>query len=189
MAIFLVLYSILCLYSVFIFQFYGSTNLCCYCAENVFNLCSCPDLVGLNYRQLRRGFQKVNTLCWLNSFWLRQLYQDSGLLVYGCLQAVVCGLYRNGKIYFHPNDDEILQQTDKVCLRFLSCLISGLFSIFWDILYCVCTLKCSSNTCSLSLYSVFDMPILINYCSLYKTKNWHVSFEKDKVSIRRINWH
>ncbi|XP_072978335.1 putative ion channel POLLUX-like 2 isoform X2 [Typha angustifolia] len=54
--------------------------------KNVFNLYSIPCLVGLRYMDVRRGIQ----------------------------EAIVCGIFRSGRVYFHPSDDEEIRHTDKL---------------------------------------------------------------------------
>ena len=38
------------------------------------------------------------------------------ILLYAHDQAVVCGIFRSGGIHFHPSEDEMLKETDKVCI-------------------------------------------------------------------------
>lgn len=153
------------------------TNLCCCHAENVFNLCSFPDLVGLNYRQLRRGFQEVNNLCYSNYSRICQYqcafsYFALWLVVW---QAVVCGLYRNGKIYFHPKDDDVLQHTDKVCETFGAYAIppsspaffcSGTLMIF-EFSYCLLDLYMERKNRSLQFRIFLKKKMLLMILNMY----------------------
>ncbi|KAL6649271.1 hypothetical protein ACP70R_013495 [Stipagrostis hirtigluma subsp. patula] len=56
--------------------------------ENIFNLFSLPELGGMKYMDVRR---KIH-------------------------DAVVCGIFRSGRIHFHPSEDELLKETDKLLL-------------------------------------------------------------------------
>lgn len=56
--------------------------------KNIFNLFSLPELGGIKYMDVRR---KIH-------------------------DAVVCGIFRSGKIDFHPSEDELLKETDKLLL-------------------------------------------------------------------------
>ncbi|KQJ96162.1 putative ion channel POLLUX-like 2 isoform X3 [Brachypodium distachyon] len=56
--------------------------------KNVFNLFSIPEVGGLKFKDVRRKTQ----------------------------DAVVCGIFRSGGIHFHPSEDELLKETDKLLL-------------------------------------------------------------------------
>jgi len=83
-------------------------------AENVFNLFSRPELGGMKYMDVRR---KIHDVCCFQTVNSTLLYSPPfaitfPLYVHG--QAVVCGIFRSGKIYFHPSEEELLKETDKV---------------------------------------------------------------------------
>ncbi|XP_020590688.1 putative ion channel POLLUX-like 2 isoform X2 [Phalaenopsis equestris] len=56
--------------------------------KNVFSLCTSPNLVGLQYKHARCGVK----------------------------EGIVCGLFRSAKVNFHPNDEEVIKDTDKILL-------------------------------------------------------------------------
>ncbi|KAM3407975.1 hypothetical protein ACQJBY_001339 [Aegilops geniculata] len=56
--------------------------------KNVFNIFSIPEVGGMKFKDVRRKVQ----------------------------DAVVCGIFRSGGIHFHPGDDEVLKETDKLLL-------------------------------------------------------------------------
>ena len=83
-------------------------------SENVFNLCSLPNLVGLKYKHVRRGILEVELLVKVILAFLRMFSHLMMFLYLFFFQAVVCGIFRSGKVDFHPSDDEEIRHTDKV---------------------------------------------------------------------------
>ncbi|GJN30370.1 hypothetical protein PR202_gb18667 [Eleusine coracana subsp. coracana] len=89
-----------------------------YPVENVFNLFSIPELSGMKYMDVRRQIHDVivfQITDWLNSL-LFVSFISSDLTLYAHGQAVVCGIFRSGKIHFHPSEDDVLKETDKLLL-------------------------------------------------------------------------
>ncbi|KAM0822879.1 hypothetical protein ACQ4PT_071227 [Festuca glaucescens] len=56
--------------------------------KNIFSLFSIPEVGGIKFKDVRRKIQ----------------------------DAVVCGIFRSGRIHFHPSEDTMLKETDKLLL-------------------------------------------------------------------------
>lgn len=81
----------------------------------MFNLCISPNLVGLKYTHVRHGIQEVELhAAFIYMYFPKLFFYDA--ISFSCGQAVVCGIFRDGNVNFHPSEDEEIRQTDKVCM-------------------------------------------------------------------------